>query len=109
MQSAWSPCNFLLSSDDDGTDDGDTQSVTHTSLFSSNYTISNNIGPGRVLGNLYSYAGQNLERALGQVAHKAGFGPAATYEKIQILYQTKWRNDEKKSESLVYPKVTIIF
>ena len=100
MPSTWIPSNSPSSiGDGPNCDGGDTQSVTRTSLFSTNYTTSNNIGPGRVLGNFYSYTGRNLERVVGQVAHKAGFGPTATYEKIQQLYRTEWRNDEKKGEN----------
>ena len=37
-------------------------SCSTTSTWSSNYTQSNLIGPGRILGNLFSAAGRNLER-----------------------------------------------
>ena len=77
--------NFLLPADDEL---HDTQSVTSSSFYSSNYTMSNLVGPGRVLGNLYSSLGRRLERSIGASAHKAGFGPSATYEKIQDYYET---------------------
>ena len=59
--------------------------------------MSNLVGPGRVLGNLYSNAGRRLERVLGSAAHRAGLGPIATYEKITELCQAIWRTDVKKS------------
>ena len=34
-------------------------------------------GPGRALDNLYQFLGRKLERWLGVIADKAGFGPAA--------------------------------
>lgn len=74
---------------------------TCTSYSSTNDTRSNLPGPGRVLGNFYSYAGRNIERAAGIIAHKAGFGPEAVYSKILDLYQTKWENDENKSMFLL--------
>lgn len=63
---------------------------------STNSTVSNLPGPGRVLGNLYSFAGQHLERRLGNVAQKAGFGPEAVYEKICALHREDWKTDGKK-------------
>ena len=73
--------------------------ATCTLYSSTNDTASNLPGPGRLLGNAYSYAGRRLERAVGVVAHKAGFGPNAVYQKIQELNKIGWRNDEKKRTS----------
>ena len=77
--------NFLLS-----TDDGisDAQSASSSSLYSTNYTMSNLVGPGRVLGNLYSSLGRRLEKSVGVAAHKAGYGPSATYDAILQGYET---------------------
>ena len=50
--------------------------------------MSNLVGPGRVLGNLYSSLGRRLE--IGASAHKAGFGPSTAYKKIQDCYETVW-------------------
>lgn len=74
-----------------------------TSVFSysTNSTASNLVGPGRVLGNFYSVTGRRLERALGGIAHRAGFGPEAIYERISTLYLEDWKKDGKKGESLV--------
>ena len=73
--------------------------ATCTFYSSTNDTASNLPGPGRLLGNAYSYAGRRLERVVGVVAHKAGFGPNAVYQKIQELNKIGWRNDEKKRTS----------
>lgn len=45
-----------------------------TSTWSSNYTMSNLPGPGRLLGNLYSRAGSSLERSLRKLANQTGLG-----------------------------------
>ena len=94
--------DLLLSYDDDSQDEdiyGDTKSVSSsTSLFSTNYTMSNLVGAGRVLGNFYSFAGRRLERTVGTIAHTAGFGPSATYEKIRQTYHTSWRGEKDKGE-----------
>ena len=94
--------DLLLSYDDDSQDEdiyGDTKSVSSsTSLFSTNYTMSNLVGAGRVLGNFYSFAGRRLERTVGTIAHRAGFGPSATYEKIRQAYHTSWRGEKDKGE-----------
>ena len=94
--------DLLLSYDDDGQDDdvyGDTTTISsRTSLFSTNYTMSNLVGAGRVLGNFYSFAGRRLERTVGTIAHRAGFGPSATFEKIRQMYYTSWRGEKDKGE-----------
>ena len=77
--------NFLLSTDDGFSD---AQSASSSSLYSTNYTMSNLVGPGRVLGNLYSSLGRRLERSIGVSAHKAGYGPSATYDAILQGYET---------------------
>ena len=78
--------NFLLSSDEMS----DAQSASSSSLYSTNYTMSNLVGPGRVLGNLYSSLGRRLERSIGASAHKAGFEPSTAYKKIQDCCETAW-------------------
>ena len=74
-----------------------TFSIAFSSDYSTNYTESGLIGAGRTLGAFYSYAGRRIENAVGRVAHKAGFGPHATYLKIQEVFRTEWKNDEDKS------------
>ena len=85
-----------IDGDDDGGRDYRSNRYTFTFYSSTNDTASNLPGPGRLLGNAYSYAGRRLERAVGVVAHKAGFGPNAVYQRIQELNQIGWKNDEKK-------------
>ena len=67
----------------------ETFSIVPTTELSTNYTESGRIGPGRTLGIFYDYAGRRLERVVGRVAHKAGFGPQATYLKMQELLSTE--------------------
>ena len=55
------------------------------STFSTNYTMSNLIGAGRTLGNLYSSAGKKIEHTLNRAAHRAGYGPDAIYQKLLNL------------------------
>lgn len=59
----------------DGPVDGDNASFSTRYSYSTNDTMSNNVGAGRVLGNFYGKAGKRLERVLGGIAHRAGFGP----------------------------------
>lgn len=69
---------------------------------STSSTVSNLAGPGRVLGNFYSFTGKRLERTLGNIAHKAGFGPEAIYHKIRILYLEDWKRDNEKGENIYH-------
>lgn len=104
MTSARYISNFLLINDDDQTGHGDdtqnSSSLTRTSQLSTNYTTSNNVGVGRVLGNFYSFCGRRLERTVNTAAHKTGHGPTATYEKIHELACTDWLVDAKTSTIL---------
>jgi hypothetical protein len=43
---------------------------------------SNVLGPGRLLYHAYSYGGLHMEKTIGHVAHRFGYGPAATAERI---------------------------
>ncbi len=59
--------------DDDFHEQDDSTSIytySYNSTWSSNYTMSNLEGPGRLLGNLLSRAGSSLERRLGKIAKK---------------------------------------
>lgn len=59
-------------------------------------TADNLPGPGRGLDNLYQFLGQKLERGLGVVADKAGFGPAAAgrrVEKAALVAQYRRRSN----------------
>ena len=107
--------------DDDSTfdeklnDEGDMQSSPSTSRFSNNRRMSSLIGTGRALGNLFNKAGRHLEKTIDAVAHKVGFGPNATYARIQEQYYTNWHSDEQRSEfsrwkvSRVQLDISIIF
>lgn len=70
----------------------------NVSIFShsTNSTVSNLVGTGQVLGNVYSYTGKRLERALGDIAHRVGFGPEAIYVKICSLGWEDWIRDDEK-------------
>ena len=59
------------------------------SIASTNATVDNLPGPGRLLGNLYSSAGRRLEDGLGRVASRMGYGPNAMSMKIQELLEDK--------------------
>lgn len=54
------------------------------SSWSSNYTMSNLPGPGRLLGNVFSKAGLSLERHLGRIKAKK-------YEQAVTVLQSGWR------------------
>ncbi|THH07967.1 hypothetical protein EW145_g3035 [Phellinidium pouzarii] len=51
--------------------------------ISTNATADNLPGPGRILGNIYGFLGVRLERQLGRLADKMGYGPRATAIRIQ--------------------------
>lgn len=74
-----------------------TRTSDSVSIFShsTNSTASNLLGTGRVLGNVYSVIGRHLERTLGDIAHRVGFGPEAVYEKICILGRKDWIRDNE--------------
>lgn len=76
------------------------------SSHSTSSTTSNLIGAGRILGNFYSFTGKRLEKRLGDIAHRAGFGPEAIYQTIRALYSENWKSDKKKGEVTITP-VTI--
>lgn len=83
----------------DSTIEDDKVSVSSQFTFSTNYTMSNLAGPGRVLGNLYSFTGRRLEKTLADIAHRAGFGPEAIFQKIRDLYSENWKRDTRKGET----------
>lgn len=74
----------------------------NASIFShsTNSTASNLVGPGRVLGNFLSFTGKRLERTLGDMAHRAGFGPDAVFDKICALIRADWKKDGNKGTNI---------
>lgn len=68
------------------------------SIFShsTNSTASNLVGAGRTLGSLYSSTGRRLEKTMGNIAHKAGLGPEAIYQRISALDVEDWKRDDEK-------------
>lgn len=59
------------------------------SIASSNETMDNLPGPGRVLGNFYTSAGRRLENEIGRVAVRLGCGPHIAARKIQEILNDK--------------------
>ena len=51
--------------------------------LSDNATASNRPGPGRLLDKIYQSNGRDLEKTLGKLADKAGFGPAAVERRVR--------------------------
>lgn len=45
-------------------------------------TVSSLLGPGRVLGKFLSHLGNGLEKQLGLVADKLGYGPLAAHRRL---------------------------
>lgn len=77
---------------------------SYHSAWSSNYTMSNLPGPGRLLGMLYSRAGSSLEHQLGKFALRMGIG---SYPKAVIMLRKEsgkavsamlWNSDEQVVE-----------
>ncbi len=67
--------------DDDFNEQYDSATIySYYSTWSSNYTMTNLPGPGRLLGKLLSSAGSTLERRLGKLAYRAGIGSLAKAE-----------------------------
>lgn len=64
-------------SDTVAADDASVMTYSYYSTWSSNYTMSNLEGTGRIIGNLYSKAGAALERRLWRLANRAALKAAA--------------------------------
>lgn len=78
-----------------------------TSTFSTNYTMSNLPGTGRVMGNLYKAAGRRLERTMSKIAQRVGYGPEAICDRIHGLYSSDWSLHET-STSLMIPFIVAV-
>ncbi|KLO14305.1 hypothetical protein SCHPADRAFT_317931 [Schizopora paradoxa] len=88
----------LVSSEKD--DASSISSSLSSMTWSTNYTVSNLPGPGRNLGNLYSWAGTSLERRLGKLAERAA---VKKYDEAVAMLQSErriaamfWSLDPKK-------------
>lgn len=55
------------------------------SLTSSAETADDLPGPGRLLGNLYTFIGRKFENRVGSVAVRMGYGPTVSALKIQRI------------------------
>lgn len=87
-------------------DDTSALTYSYASTWSSNYTMSNRVGAGRLLGKFYSWAGSSLERRLGRIALAAGIG---SYAKAVLMVRKEdeaaisdslWSTDERVTEKL---------
>ena len=58
-------------------------------------TVSSLLGPGRVLGKFLSHLGNGLEKQLGLVADKLGYGPLAAYWRLTrgAIRRDEWMED----------------
>lgn len=64
----------------------DDASLSSESFFmSTNYTMSNLPGTGRILDKLYRAGGRKVERCLGRLAQRAGYGPDAVSLRIRQI------------------------
>lgn len=54
------------------------------SSIPSTATASDLPGPGRLLGNFYSWLGNKLENAINSIAEKRGHGPMAIEDRIRL-------------------------
>lgn len=80
-------CKTLMDEIDDGL------TLCSVTTFSTNYTQSNNIGPGRTLDRMFQYWGKKLEHSLGRTAEVLGYRPASIGERI-----------ERRARKLSFPK-----
>lgn len=81
-------------------DDHDNPSIIYSyfSTWSTNYTMSNLPGPGRILGNLFSKAGSSLERGLGKLAQNSlGKNCTEVENRIRVLGYILSQNLNPKS------------
>ncbi|KLO14315.1 hypothetical protein SCHPADRAFT_939614 [Schizopora paradoxa] len=70
---------------------------SYYSTISTNQTMSDLEGPGRILGNLYSRAGLLLERGLGRLAVRAGIGSyAKTRDAVSKGFFRLFESDDTK-------------
>lgn len=97
-------------------EDEDDSIITYSyySTWSSNYTESNLPGPGRLLGNFYSWAGLALERRLERLLNRGRLGAEAEASKVEeeavamlqasicgMIWSDDTREIEKVCETLI--------
>lgn len=70
------------------------------SITSSNETASDIVGPGRMLGRLYSFLGHRVEIGIGNAAERLGYGPRMTAMKIRKLYEDKTLSAEARCRAI---------
>ncbi|KLO14313.1 hypothetical protein SCHPADRAFT_318173 [Schizopora paradoxa] len=76
----------------------DDMTYSYASTWSSNYTVSNRPGPGRLLGNMYSRAGTSLERRLGKFINR---GAMRKYEMaVAVLNEFGYFYDVFESKAI---------
>lgn len=66
------------------------------SIALSDDTADDLVGPGRILGNVYSHFGRKVERVLGNVAEKMAYGPRATAKRLKLYYQTGFKSSRAR-------------
>lgn len=80
-------------------DDASVITYSYYSTVSTNYTMSNLEGTGRIIGNLYSKAGAALERRLGRIANRAAIKAAAEASEKALKAEEEAREEARRVEA----------
>lgn len=64
---------------------------------------SNVPGPGRILNKVYTSAGRVLEDRANHLAHKSGWGPVATTDRIENAFGDSPKTRQAKMKALYWP------
>lgn len=83
----------------DGDQEYNFEKCSLISSITTNATADDLPGPGRILGNFYSYAGCHLEVQIGRLAEKMGKGPRMAADRI-IRRRTKARSLSASSKKI---------
>ncbi len=76
-----------------------TDVTTFGPSISSTRTESNQVGPGRVMGNWISAAGRGLEKTMGRLALRARVGPVVRVEqRISSFSKTLFLSEPEREE-----------
>ena len=81
--------NFSQSNPKD-TEGNESASLSMKDTLSSTATTSDRPGPGRALDKVYQGTGRELERILGNIADRAGFGPVAVKRSIDTAIESNY-------------------